>query len=198
MNKKTTFATAAAALSLLVIVPACKPEAQQNTARDDQQRRAREAANSLRFNDNAEIENIRRRLEITGNPNQLGYIVLMNAAGQPIMYEGVMGKVTSGGKRLTEPDRVVYYSNANGQAWVNRAAPSDEGTFGSSTPYIFYWNSDGVYRQWSGDYLYSTQPMRLQTQPLVINIAAPPAPPPGAPVSTAPQPTPAAPVPPPR
>jgi hypothetical protein len=53
---------------------------------------------------------------------------------------------------------------------VVRQAPSDEGTYGSSNPYIFYWNIDGVYRQWSGHYLYSTQPMRLTIQPLVVNI----------------------------
>jgi hypothetical protein len=90
----------------------------------------------------------------------------MNQAGQPIMYEGVKGKVTSGGKRLTRPDQLGTYGT-NGSPAV-RQAPSDEGTYGSSAPYIYYWNTEGVYRQWDGNYLYSDQPIRTRVEPLVI------------------------------
>lgn len=145
-----------------LLCSACEPEAQTN--KDQQAQKAKEAAASIRFNENAEIDNIKRRLELTADPGKLGFIVLMNQAGQPILYEGVKGKVTSGGKRLTEPDRVGGYSD---HPYV-RAAPSDEGTWGHSADYIYYWNTDGIYRQWNGDYLYSDQPIRLRVEPLVI------------------------------
>lgn len=153
------------------------PAPRQRTA---QAEAAQRAAESVSFSANAEIENVRRRLEITSDPNLLGYIVLLNEAGQPILYEGVRGKVTSGGKRLTPQNEVRTVStlgNNGGQHSVVVAAPSDEGTHGSSNPYIFYWSTGGEYRQWTGHYLYSTQPIRLRVEPLVIG-QAPPSPPP--------------------
>jgi hypothetical protein len=127
------------------------------TNKQVQTNKAAEAAKSINFEDNAEIDNIKHRLQLTADPGKLGFIVLLNQAGQPILYEGVKGKVTSGGKRLTPP---------------GRAAASDEGTWGSSGEYIYYWNTDGVYRQWGqGSYLYSDQPIRLRIQPLIVGTA---------------------------
>lgn len=158
--------TAAAALSLA----ACDPyDRQHNPVKTAQSQKAQVAANSLRFDENAEIDNIKRRLELTSNPGMLGFIMLLNQAGQPILYEGVKGKVTSGAKRLTEPDRASA-GWGGGNNTIVRASQSDEGTWGSSADYIFYWNTDGVYRQWSGAYLYSDQPIRLRVEPLVVNI----------------------------
>jgi len=126
---------------------------------------------SIAFDDNAEIDNIKNRLKLTADPGKVGFILLLNQAGQPIMYEAVKGKVTSGGKRLTPPDRAGSQWGS-GQNNVVRAAASDEGTWGSSSPYIFYWNADGVYRQWDGGYLYSDQPIRLRVEPLVVSLQA--------------------------
>lgn len=137
-------------------------------AKATQTQKAKEAANSIQFEENAEIDNIKHRLQLTADPGKLGFILLLNQAGQPILYEGVKGKVTSGGKRLTEPDRLDDRVPVNNT--VVRAAPSDEGTWGSSTEYIYYWNAEGVYRQWAGAYLYSDQPIRLRVEPLVVNI----------------------------
>lgn len=134
-----------------------------------QSRAAQEAANSIVFQGNAEIDNIKWRLELTSKPGIVGYIMLLNDAGQPILYETVVGKVTSGSKRLTPIDRRDC-SDAN--CW-SRAAPSDEGTYGSSNPYIFYRTAEGAYRQWSGQYLYSDKPFRLRVEPLVISTPQP-------------------------
>ena len=136
------------------------------SAKNAQSHKAREAANSINFAENSEIDNIKHRLELTSNPGAIGFVLLMNAAGQPIMYTSVKGKITSGSKRLTEPDRLS--SHANG-ANV-RAASSDEGTYGSSDPYIYFWTTEGQYVQWSGTYLYSDKPLRVKIEPLVIAI----------------------------
>jgi hypothetical protein len=127
---------------------------------------AKRAADSISFTENVEIDNIKKRIELTAQPGLLGFILLMNEAGQPILYEGVKGKVTSGGKRLTQPDRLVGSDRV-------MAAPSDEGTWGSSAEYIFYWNQNGEYRQYSGKYLYSDKPFRLRIEPLVVSVQAP-------------------------
>jgi len=137
-------------------------------ARDLQAQKAQEAAASVNFTENAEIENIQKRLKLTADPGLIGYVVLMNEAGQPIVYTTVKGKITSGNKRLTEPDRSGAWGT--GQNNVVRAAPSDEGTYGSSNPYIFFWSTTGQYYQWSGNYLYSDKPFRLSIKPLVIDV----------------------------
>lgn len=146
----------------------CEPSAP--TAKDEQARRAQAAANSIRFTENAEIENIRRRLELTSSPSKLSFIVLFNQAGAPILYEGVKGKVTSGSKRLTPP--MQTFGMPGTQADVLGPAPSDEGTWGSSGEYVFYWNTEGTYRQWNGPYFLSDQPIRLRVEPVVVTMTA--------------------------
>jgi hypothetical protein len=165
MNKRFVMVTAAL-IALSPMLAACQEDQPSN--RSVQADKAAKAAQAVQFDDNAEIDNIQRRLKLTADPGKLGFILLMNQAGQPIMYEGVKGKVTSGSKRLTRPDALGTYGT-NGSPAV-RQAPSDEGTYGSSSPYIFYWNVDGVYRQWDGNYLYSDQPIRTRVEPLVINV----------------------------
>ena len=148
---------------------ACDVESQ--TQRTVQSHKAAEAANQIQFSSNAEIDNIVERIKLTSNPGQIGFILLINQAGQPIMYTSVKGKLTSGTKRLNPPDRMDSYS---GHA-LTRAAPSDEGTWGSSSEYIFWWTQEGQYMQWNGSYLYSDKPFRLKVEPLVISIKEQPA-----------------------
>lgn len=128
--------------------------------------KAEEAANSISFTENAEIDNIKRRLELTSKVGLVGYVVLFNEMGQPVMYTTVKGKITSGSKRLTRPD----VRDCGGSNCVARQASSDEGTYGSSNPYVFFWTQSDQYVQWSGNYLYSDKPIRLRQEPVVIDV----------------------------
>lgn len=140
------------------------------TAKDTQARKAADAANSIKFDENAEIDNIKKRLELTSNPGQIGFVLLLNEMGKPVMYTGVKGKITSGGKRLTAPQEVrcLDVAGAAGCSQQMVEAPSDEGTYGSSNPYVFFWTADGQYIQWSGKYLYSDKPFRISDPTIVI------------------------------
>lgn len=136
----------------------------------EQQARKSEAMNEgVQYTKNNEAENILRRRKMFAKEGSIGFITLLNQAGQPIAYYTVDDKPTSSGKRLTNPvkahriDRGEYSGSALGPA------PSDEGTWGSSSPYIYFWTTSGQYIQWSGDYLYSDQPYRLRINPLVID-----------------------------
>lgn len=160
-----------ASAAALVLAGCNAATAEPPTARDQQAQRAAEAAGAVVFAKNAEIENIQRRLKLTSNPGQIGFVLLLNQAGQPIMYTSVKGKITSGGKRLTRPDECWSGGTQNRgcyQGDAARAAPSDEGTFGSSGEYAFFWTTDGQYVQWNGGYLYSDKPFRTNIKPLVI------------------------------
>ena len=156
--------TLTAGLVSLLLLAGCPQEAGQ--AKNVQAEKAKAAANSIVFTENAEIENIKKRLELTSSSGLLGYIVLLNESGQPVFYSPTKGKITSGSKRLTKPDRST--TEGAGQNNVVMQSPSDEGTYGSSAEYIFFWTTAGQYMQWNGKYLYSDKPIRLTVQPLVI------------------------------
>lgn len=153
-----------------LLLAACEPNAPANPAKTTQAQKAAEAANSIQFSENAEIDNIKRRLELTSNPGQIGFVLLLNEMGKPVMYTSVKGKITSGGKRLTSPQEVKCLDVADGVGCSQQMieAPSDEGTYGSSNPYIFFWTVDGQYIQWSGKYLYSDKPFRIDDPTIVI------------------------------
>jgi len=155
-------------------IAACLPQGQATpkTPKVTQSQKAAQAAESITFTENAEIDNIKKRLELTSNPGLTGYILLMNEAGQPIMYTGVKGKITSGGKRLTRPFQVSNTNRDCGEWSCDDVtpAPSDEGTWGSSNPYVYFWTASGQYVQWNGKYLYSDQPFRVRIKPLVISV----------------------------
>lgn len=157
-------------LLLSLSLSACLVEPPPPTQKELQAAKAEQAAQQIDFDENAEIENIKRRLELTSAPGLLGYIILFNDMGQPIKYTTVKGKVTSGSKRLTSPDTVRTYGVPGGYASHIVDAPSDEGTYGSSNPYIYFWDQNGTYIQWSGDYLYSDKPFRLTVEPLVVEV----------------------------
>lgn len=140
------------------------------TTKDEQAAKAERAADSITFTENAEIDNIKRRLELTSSPGLLGYVVLMNAAGQPVMYTTVKGKITSGGKRLTRPYEYTWVSGGQFSKNDQVEAPSDEGTYGHAGDYVFFWTESGQYVQWNGTYLYSDKPIRLSVEPIVVDV----------------------------
>lgn len=171
MRKLIFLAAAALAVTSL---SGCEYQAPPVQTKDTQAQKAAAAANSIQFTENAEIENIKYRLELTSSPSKVGYIVLFNDAGQPILYTSVKGKVTSGSKRLTPPyelKRLDQPSDGQPLTYEVVDAPSDEGTYGSSNPYIYFRDMNGTYHQWSGDYLYSDQPIRLKVEPIAVTVA---------------------------
>lgn len=158
-------------LFLLLMAPGC--DAPPPTTKQQESKKAEQVAASLKFTENAEIDNIKARLELTSQPGLIGYVVLLNEAGQPIMYTTVKGKLTSGSKRLTRTQEFTCLESqsSGGMHCDVWDSASDEGTYGSSNPYIYFWTQSGQYVQWSGTYLYSDQPIRLSVEPLVIDLS---------------------------
>lgn len=162
--------TGALLLAVSLGLAGCIEETTTVSTKNSETAKAAAAADSINFAaGNAEIDNIKRRLQLTSDPALMGYIVLFNDMGQPILYTTVKGKVTSGSKRLTAPVQAWNVDKGEFSGTELDAAPSDEGTWGSSNPYIFFWSTSGQYIQWSGNYLYSDKPMRLD-QTAVVTI----------------------------
>lgn len=153
MKKLLFVACAAFALA------SCGPLPLGSTVREEQARVAENAANALDFSaGNAEVANLQRRATLVAQPDLVGYVVLLSF-GQPIAYYTVQGKITSSGKRLESPDQIDGPYDSR----VVVDAPSYDGTYGSSDPYVFFWTTTGQYIQWGttggASYLYSDQPL---------------------------------------
>ena len=167
--RKTAFTLGLVAALGLALAGCDQPAAAPTTNKMKQAERAAAAASQIDFTDNEEIDNIQKRLKLTSQPGLLGFVVLLNEAGQPILYTSVKGKISSSGKRLTKPWMFVTADCGEWSCDQLVDAPSDEGTYGSSEPYIYFWDANGVYHQWAGRYLYSDKPIRLRAEPLVIS-----------------------------
>ena len=163
-NKKTLVA-----LTLLVGVGVAHPAlAQQSNdpiaklQRQAEEAGQRAAAETLEPN---EINSIRDRRILMGAPGLQMYVVFLSKSGQPIDYFVVDGKCVSSQKRLTPTHKLV---DAGPNSVVVKA-PAEDGTYGSSAPYIYCFTVDGKYKQWNGQYYASTAPLELTIKPLVID-----------------------------
>jgi hypothetical protein len=112
-----------------------------------------------------EINMIKARRIMNGKPGLQMYVILLSKGGQPIDYFVTQGKCTSSQKRLSPTHRLVD----TGPNSLVVKAPSEDGTFGSSAPYIYCKTVDGKYKQWNGNYYASDKPIELTIKPLVID-----------------------------
>jgi hypothetical protein len=129
-----------------------------------------------------EQENIRNRLAEDNKPGSVKHLYVISAmSGDVLLYSTVKGKVTSSGKRLTPYESVgsgetgCYYGFAidvGGALSCTAEILQDDGTYGSSVEYIFWWDSRGVYHQHyvtGGQIVHvSNAPMRVGK--IVINV----------------------------
>jgi len=108
-----------------------------------------------------EQRNVKRRVEEDNKPGSIKYLYIISSmTGDVILQSIVDGKVTSGGKRLT-PNTVAaqdgqYVSSAHGGVPVSIGGRNlrtsevlqDDGTYGSSSEYLYWWDTAGNYYQY--------------------------------------------------
>ena len=126
-----------------------------------------------------EQDNIKKRLELENMPGAIKHLYVISAySGQVIIYSTVKGKITSSAKRLT-PTTVSGSQNysgisvpINGNTYYTPEVIQDDGTYGSSIPYIYWWDVRGQYHQHfidGGQILHiSDNPMPVKN--IIINI----------------------------
>lgn len=105
----------------------------------------------------AEQRNIKERLLKDNEPGSIKHLYVISAySGQVLIYSTVKGKVTSGGKRLTPTTINGGYSQGyyggfpitiGGRDVYTNEVLQDDGTYGSSGDYLFWWDTKGVYHQ---------------------------------------------------
>lgn len=100
-----------------------------------------------------EQQNIQDRISVTTNPTKVLWIHLIALDGKIVQRMAVKNKVTSSGKRL-EPRSVVVdpnqssgdFPSVDGFRTNERLQP--DGSYGSSDPYIYWFDPQGRYHQW--------------------------------------------------
>lgn len=139
-----------------------KPTATERLQNQAAEAAQRAAADTTEPN---EINMIKERRIMNGRPGLQMYVILLSKGGQPIDYFVTEGKCTSSKKRLSPTHRLVD----TGPNSLVVKAPSEDGTFGTSAPYIYCKTVNGVYKQWNGNYYASDKPIELTIKPLVID-----------------------------
>lgn len=125
-----------------------------------------------------EQHNIADRLSEDNKPGSIKHLYVISAySGQVIIYSTVRGKVTSGGKRLTpttvaaiEGEYIGSNHNGmpvtiNGELHYTPEVIQDDGTYGTSDNYLYWWDTRGVYHQ---HYVSGGQIVHISSQPLVV------------------------------
>jgi hypothetical protein len=123
----------------------------------------------------AEQRNVAERLKQDNAPGSIKHLYVLSAySGQVLIYSTVKGKVSSSGKRLT-PTTVNggynggYYGgfevDIGGNKVYTNEVLQDDGTYGSSDPYLFWWDTKGVYHQ---HYIQGGQILHVSSEPLAV------------------------------
>lgn len=125
-----------------------------------------------------EQRNVKNRLEEDNKPGAIKHLYIISPySGQVILYSTVKGKVTSGGKRLT-PTTVSALDGTNvgsnhggneitiaGNTRYTSEVLQDDGTYGQSGDYLYWWDVQGRYHQ---HYLTGGQIVHISSQPIPV------------------------------
>lgn len=116
-----------------------------------------------------ERQNLVNRLKIENDKNLVGYVYLLGQSGQVIAQYTTKGKVSSLNSSLTGAETLVdgtgNICNTNSSTYpcYSVESPDYDGSYGSNPDGIFFFTDTGAMIEWSGSYLYSNQPMTVQT-----------------------------------
>ena len=128
-----------------------------------------------------EQENVSKRLLIDNKPGAIKYLyILSQYTGDVLIFSTVKGKVTSGNKRLT-PSSITSNGRTSwctgfvvqwgDDTYCTNEVLGDDGTYGSSGEYIFWFDAKGNYhQQGTNGALWHVSDTPLPIHHVVINI----------------------------
>jgi hypothetical protein len=121
------------------------------------------------FNVSLERKNLIERLKRLNTENRIGYVYLLSKGGAVMAFYTISGKVSSLNSLLTTPEQIVVdCSGPQGCGRYNLPSPDLDGSYGKNPEGIFFFTTAGALVEWSGDYMYSDQPLHMTTQPILI------------------------------
>lgn len=105
-----------------------------------------------------EQRNIVERYKMDNEPGSIKHLYMFSSySGDTLLYSTVKGKVTSSGKRVSPTSVCAGDSpadagfgpriNVNGRTYRTSEMIQDDGTYGSSIEYLYWFDVNGNYRQ---------------------------------------------------
>lgn len=132
-----------------------------------------------------EQRNVAERLKRDNIVGAIKHLYIISPySGQVILYSTVKGKVTSSGKRLT-PTSVSsvwnkngntqgdgFYTDFGGQTAYTKEVLQDDGTYGSSCEYIYWFDSRNIYHShfFTGGQIIHVSDQPLPVKNITINL----------------------------
>lgn len=139
-------------------------------ATEENQKRLLQSTPIPKLDRSLERDNLSKRLQLINDPNKIMFIYLMSDTGQIVMQDDVRGKVSSLNSLLTTPQQIINkdgdFCNTN---WSSTSlcftvdSPDIDGSYGRNPEGIFWFNSTGAYREWTGKYVVSDQSFSIST-----------------------------------
>ena len=131
---------------------------EQNKTEENQQRLL-QVQPPVQLSWSLERENINRRTNLWNDENKLSYIYLVSY-GKVMAFYSIKGKVSSVNSQITNPEQSL---RAYGGGSVVLPSPAEDGSYGTNGDGIFFFTTENAYVEWSGSYMISDQPLKLNT-----------------------------------
>ena len=126
---------------------------------------------AVKIDHSVERDSINKRLQLANDPTQIMWLYALSDVGTVVMNSPVVGKVSSSGKRL-EPKTGTYLNSDGcaqgtlayvaGEPYCTQEIMGADGTYGDSDSYIYWFTPEGQYFQWSGKYIVSNAPLKIE------------------------------------
>lgn len=111
-----------------------------------------------------ERKNLIERLERLNKEDGIGYVYLLSKSGSVMAFYTIRGKVSSLNSLLTTPEQVAVVNGLN----FTLPSPDFDGSYGKNPEGIFFFTTGGALVEWSGDYMFSDQPLKMSTAPVLV------------------------------
>lgn len=120
------------------------------------------------INVSLERKNLIERLVRLNKEDGIGYVYLLSKNGNIMAFYTIRGKVSSLNSLLTTPTQLVSRSTGHGTEYFPLPSPNFDGSYGIDPDGIFFFTTGNALVEWSGDYLYSDQPLSMKSAPVLV------------------------------
>jgi hypothetical protein len=119
----------------------------------------------------SEQQNILDQKKVTSDPTRILWMHLVDMNGRMYLRTPVRCKITSSGKRLEPTSCAAGLNGGQYDTWYGAPAPHGlrtteliqiDGTYGSSDPYVYWFDPMGNYFQKGDGYILSTMPIDIK------------------------------------
>lgn len=117
--------------------------------------------------------NLIKRFKRFNDPNKISYIYLIDF-GRIMAFYTIKGKVSSLNSLLSNPEQIVQFPIIDRHNSVNKyvshavSSAAEDGSYGDNGDGIFFFTTDDTYVEWNGNYMLCDKPLKLSTQPLLL------------------------------